>query len=65
MCAWNLPISDLDDTDEEVDAELQSLSNPCSGRGKGDGVGLPITLIAPGLDLSLAVVPDLILGTLA
>ena len=34
-------------------------------RVKVTGLGLPITLIAPGLDLSLTVAPDLVLGVLA
>ena len=55
---------DLDDTDEEGDAELQSLSYLHSGKGKGDRVGLPVILIAPSLKLGLAVAPNLILGTL-
>ena len=51
---------DLEDTDEEVDAVLQSLLNPQSDEGKGNGVGLPKTLVAPSLDLGLSVVPGLI-----
>ena len=39
-CLKPLDLSDLDDTDEEVDAELQSLSNPQSGNGKGGRGGL-------------------------
>ena len=58
-------LSDLDDTNKEVDAELCSLLNPCSGKCEGDGVGLPITLIAPSLNLGLTVAPSLILGALA
>ena len=34
-------------------------------RGKVMGAGLPITLFAPGLNLSLTVVPDLFVGTLS
>ena len=34
-------------------------------RAKAMGVGLPITLIAPSLNLGLTVVLNLILGTLA
>ena len=32
-------LSDFDDTDEEVDAELWSLLNPQSGEGEGDRDG--------------------------
>ena len=58
-------LSDLNGTDEEGDAKLWSLLNLWFGEGKVTGVGLPGTLITPGLDLSLAVVPNLILCTLS
>ena len=38
-CLEPTGITDLDDTDEEVDTELWSLSNPWSGPGEGDGGG--------------------------
>ena len=56
---------DLDDTDEEVDAELWSLSNTQSGEEEGDGVGLTIAPFAPGLSLSLSVRHSLIPGMMA
>ena len=38
VCLEPTDLSDLDDTDEEVDIELLSLSNPQSGEGEGDEV---------------------------
>ena len=38
-CLEPLDLLDLDDTDEEIDAELWSLLNPWSGEGKGDEGG--------------------------
>ena len=55
-------LSDLDDTDEEVDTELQSLSNPQSGEGKAMGAEWPIGLIASGHGPSLIVMLCLIHG---
>ena len=56
---------DLDDTDEEVDAELQSHLNPQSGEGEGDGVGWPIVPITPNLGLGLFMRPGLVPGMMA
>ena len=53
--------SDTDATDEEVDAELLSLSNPQSDKREGDRVGPPIIPIIYGLYLSLAGVSSLTL----
>ena len=41
-------LSDLDDTDDEVDTVLLLLSNLWSDKSEGDGVEQPITLIVSG-----------------
>ena len=57
-CLEHPDLLDLDDTDEEVDVELQSLLNPQSGEGKGDGVELPIVLTSLGLCVMLGLSPS-------
>ena len=52
-------LSDIDDTDDEVDTVLLSLSNSWSDESEGDWVEPPITLVVSGLDSSLAAVPSL------
>ena len=54
-------LSDLDDTNEEVDAELQSLSNPWYGEGEGDGAEWPIDLVSSGCNPGLVEVLPLVM----